>query len=153
MTTGYIDISTFWHSAFWYSCGEDLSWHSLSQSISSSLLQLQATMLFHLSIASMNSLHSTGRSLETLHLLWLSPWSLFESSGRNHQSFLAVTLWTYWALFLWCLSPFLSHVASGGDHSLHQKVFSHFGILGFRMSLIPIVRHLDSPSCDLWNGV
>jgi hypothetical protein len=42
---------------------------SLSQSSSSSLLQLQASTLFHLSIASMNSLHSTGRFLETLQLL------------------------------------------------------------------------------------
>ena len=32
--------------------------------------------------------------VKTLHLLWRSPWSLFESSSRNHQSFLAVTLWT-----------------------------------------------------------
>jgi hypothetical protein len=45
----------------------------LSQSRSSSLLQLQASMLFHLSITSMNSLHSTGRFLETLQILWRSP--------------------------------------------------------------------------------
>jgi hypothetical protein len=49
------------------------SFSSLSQSSSSSLLQLQASTLFHLSIASMNSLHSTGRFLETLQLLWQSP--------------------------------------------------------------------------------
>jgi hypothetical protein len=42
---------------------------SLLQSSSTSLLQLQASMLFHLSIASMTSLHSTGRFLETLQLL------------------------------------------------------------------------------------
>jgi hypothetical protein len=42
---------------------------SLSQSSSSSLLQLQASTLFHLSIASMNSLHSTGKFLENLQLL------------------------------------------------------------------------------------
>jgi hypothetical protein len=65
---------------------------SLSQSSSSSLLQLQASTLIHLSIASTNSLHSTGRFLETLQLLWQSHRSLFESSGRNHQWFLAVTL-------------------------------------------------------------
>jgi hypothetical protein len=46
---------------------------SLSYSSSSSLLQLQASTLFHLSITSINSLHSTGRCLETLHLLWRSP--------------------------------------------------------------------------------
>jgi hypothetical protein len=46
---------------------------SLSQSSSFPLLQFQAPTVFHLSIASMNSLHSTGRCLETLHLLWRSP--------------------------------------------------------------------------------
>jgi hypothetical protein len=95
---------------------------SLSQSSSFPLLQFQAPAVLHLSITSMDSLHATGRCLETLHLLWRSPWSLFESSGRNCQSFLAVTLWTYWALCLWNLSPFLSHVASGGDHMPIQKV-------------------------------
>jgi hypothetical protein len=65
---------------------------SLLQSSSTSLLQLQASTLFHLSIASMTSLHSTGRFLETLQLLWQLHRSLFESSGRNHQWFLAVTV-------------------------------------------------------------
>jgi hypothetical protein len=45
---------------------------SLLQSSSTPLLQLQASTLFHLSIASMNSLHSTGRCLETLQFLWQS---------------------------------------------------------------------------------
>ena len=57
---------------------------SLLQSSSTSLLQLQASMLFHLSIASMTSIHSTGRFLETLQLFWQSHKSLFESSGINH---------------------------------------------------------------------
>jgi hypothetical protein len=65
---------------------------SLSQSSSFPLLQFQAPTVLHLSISSMNNLHATGRCLETLHLLWRSPSSLFESSGRNHQSFLVVTL-------------------------------------------------------------
>jgi hypothetical protein len=42
---------------------------SLLQSSSTSLLQLQASTFFHLSIASMTSLHSTARFLETLQLL------------------------------------------------------------------------------------
>jgi hypothetical protein len=46
---------------------------SLSQSSSFPLLQFQAPTVLHLSIASMNSLHATGRCLETLHLLWRSP--------------------------------------------------------------------------------
>jgi hypothetical protein len=45
-----------------------------------------------LSISSTNHLHSTGRFLVTLQLLWKSHKSLFTSSGRNHQWFLAVTL-------------------------------------------------------------
>jgi hypothetical protein len=45
---------------------------SLSQSSSFSLLQLQASTLFHLSIASMNSLHSTSICLEPLQHLWKS---------------------------------------------------------------------------------
>ena len=39
------------------------------------LWQLQSSTLFHLSIVSMMSIHSTGSYLETLHLLWWSPWS------------------------------------------------------------------------------
>jgi hypothetical protein len=46
---------------------------SLSQSSSFPLLQFQAPTVLHLSIASMNSLHATGRCLETLHLFWQSP--------------------------------------------------------------------------------
>jgi hypothetical protein len=46
---------------------------SLSQSSSFPLLQFQAPTVLHLSISSMNSLHATGRCLETLHLLWQSP--------------------------------------------------------------------------------
>jgi hypothetical protein len=46
---------------------------SLSQSSSFTLLQFQAPTVLHMSIASMNSLHSTGRCLKTLHLLWKSP--------------------------------------------------------------------------------
>lgn len=46
---------------------------SLSQSSSFPLLQFQAPTVLHLSIASMISLHSTGRCIETLHLLWRSP--------------------------------------------------------------------------------
>jgi hypothetical protein len=45
----------------------------LSQLSLSSLLQLQTSTLFHLSIVSMMSLHSTGSYLETLQLLWRSP--------------------------------------------------------------------------------
>jgi len=40
----------------------------------------------------MNRLHSTGRFHVTLQLLWKSHRSLFVSSGRNHQWFLAVLL-------------------------------------------------------------
>jgi hypothetical protein len=46
---------------------------SLSQLSSFPLLQFQAPTVLHLSIASMNSLHATGKCLETLHLLWRSP--------------------------------------------------------------------------------
>jgi hypothetical protein len=42
---------------------------SLSQSSSFPLLKFQAPTVLHLSIASMNSLHFTGRCLKTLHLL------------------------------------------------------------------------------------
>jgi hypothetical protein len=43
---------------------------SLSQLSSFPLLQFQSPTVLHLSIASMNSLHATGRCLETLCLLW-----------------------------------------------------------------------------------
>jgi hypothetical protein len=46
---------------------------SLSQSRSFPLLQFQDPTVLHLAIASMSSLHATGRCLETLHLLWRSP--------------------------------------------------------------------------------
>jgi hypothetical protein len=46
---------------------------SLSQLSSFPLLQFQAPTILHLSIASMSSPHSTGRCLETLHILWRSP--------------------------------------------------------------------------------
>jgi hypothetical protein len=41
---------------------------------------------------SKNQSSFTGRSLETLQLLWRSHRGLFESSGRDHQWFLAVRL-------------------------------------------------------------
>jgi hypothetical protein len=82
---------------------------SLLQSSSTSLLQLQASTLFHLSIASMTSLHPTGRFLETLQLLWQSHSSLFESSGRNHQWFLAVTERTMkWSLAMLAPSTYVT---------------------------------------------
>jgi hypothetical protein len=43
---------------------------SLSQSSSFPLLQFQDPTVLHLSIASMNNLHATGKCLETLNLLW-----------------------------------------------------------------------------------
>jgi hypothetical protein len=96
---------------------------SLLQSSSTSLLQLQSSTLFHLSIDSMTNLHSTGRFLETLQ--WHLHRSIFESSGRNHQWFLAVTVRTLkWSLAM--LAP-STYVTTGGDHSLHR----HFGILVF----------------------
>jgi hypothetical protein len=106
---------------------------SLLQSSSTSLLQLQASTLFHLSIASMTSLHSTGRFLETLQLLWHLHRSIFESSGRNHQWFLAVTVRTLkWSLAM--LAP-STYVTTGGDHWLHRHFTFHFGI--------PVVFHLS----------
>jgi hypothetical protein len=55
-------------------------------------VSVTAPTLIQLSISSTNRLHSTGRFLVTLQLLWKSHRSLFASSGRNHQWFLAVTL-------------------------------------------------------------
>jgi hypothetical protein len=101
---------------------------TLLQSSSTSLLQLQASMLFHLSITSMTSLHSTGRFLETLQLLCHLHRSIFESFGRNHQWFLAVTVRTLkWSLAM--LAP-STYVTTDGDHWLHR----HFGILAFDIS-------------------
>jgi hypothetical protein len=86
---------------------------SLSQSSLSSLLQLQTSTLFHLSIVSMMSLHSTGSYLKTLHLLWRSPSSSSSSLVADFNHFvLAVTTSQLW--LLWLLSPFL-HVTSGCD--------------------------------------
>jgi hypothetical protein len=118
---------------------------SLLQSSSTSLLQLQDSTLFHLSIASMTSLHSTGRFLETLHLLWQSHRSLFESSGRNHQWFLVVTVRTLrWSLAMLVPS---TYVTTGGDHQLIR----HFSISTFRHSTIQnscdqVSRHSKSRS-------
>lgn len=61
---------------------------SLSQLSLSSLLQLQTLTLFHLSIISMISLHSTGSYLETLQILWRSPY--------NSSSYLANKITPFW---------------------------------------------------------
>jgi hypothetical protein len=91
---------------------------SLLQSSSTSLLQLQASTLFHLSITFMTSLHSTGRFLETLQLLWHLHRSIFESPGKNHQWFLAVTVRTLkWSLAM--LAP-STYVTTDSDHWLHR---------------------------------
>jgi hypothetical protein len=52
-----------------------------------SVFSYRLQSLFHLSIACINNPQSTGRCLETLHLLWRSHSVLFESSGRDHHLF------------------------------------------------------------------
>jgi hypothetical protein len=118
---------------------------SLLQSSSTSLLQLQASTLFHLSIASMTSLHSTGRFLETLQLLWQSHRSLFESSGRNHQWFLAVTVRTLkWSLAMLAPSTYMTTVTTG---YIDISTFWHFGIhSAIRHSCDQVSRHSKSRS-------
>jgi hypothetical protein len=60
---------------------------SLLQLSLSSLLQLQTSTLSHLSIVSMMSLHSTGSYLETLRLLWQSPYCSSNSLADAITSF------------------------------------------------------------------
>jgi hypothetical protein len=103
---------------------------SLLHLSSTSLLQLQASMLFHSSIASMTSLHPTSRFLETLQILWQSHSNLFESSGRDHQWFLEVTKRTMkWSLDM--LAP-STYMTTNSDLQLHR----YFTISTFRHSII-----------------
>jgi hypothetical protein len=82
------------------------------------LWQLQSSTLFHLSIVSMMSLHSTGSYLETLHLLW-HHLKLFEFSGRCNHSVSGITINLFWQLQRepLCTHPF-------GAFSLPEKNFT-----------------------------
>jgi len=75
----------------------------------------------------MNRLHSTGRFHVTLQLLWKSHRSLFASSGRDHQWFLAVSLCRAIVALQSCSnSPAPLDWIHGILHS-----FRHFGIRQF----------------------
>jgi hypothetical protein len=90
------------------------------------LWKLQSSMLFHLSIVSMMSLHSTGSYLETLQAPLAIILKLFEFSGRYNHSRSISYRESFW--ILWLLSPFL-HVTISGDQTPIQKVLPDLGLV------------------------
>ena len=90
-------------------------------------------------------LHPSWRFPETLHLLCQSSRSVFESSGRNHQWFLAVTLCRATiALRSSSNSPALLDWFQGIFHSFHHFDIQQFGIC--------VTMCLNIPSVDPRKG-